>query len=194
MSLWRVKHTLSPSVEAALLSVVAAYGLFAVWYASLSPLAVPITAILATAPQAVPLDTDAWRRHDDAVRGFAFAAPPNWLIDAADPLRTRLGRSVKEIATAAAANEGILIETASLGERGEIASLAAEDFAGRRTAFYDVSVDGRLAVFAISFDNGRVKRQALYIPDGEEALVVRAASTDPAVFAALVSTITFYTP
>lgn len=194
MSLWRVKHALSPSVEAALISVVVAYGLFAVWYASLSPLIVPVTAVLATVPQPVSLDIDDWKRHDDPVRGFAFALPPLWLIDDADPSRLRLGRSPKELATASVANEGILIETVKLGEREEIANLAAEDFADARPALYDVSIDGRHSVFAIAFERSSVHRQAVYVPMGQEALVVRAASTDPAVFATLVSTIKFYKP
>ncbi len=194
MSLWRVKHALSPSVEAALISVVAAYGLFVVWYASLSPLAVPLTLVLATVPQQVSLDTDTWVRHDDPARGLAFAVPPNWLIDTADPSRIRLGRSVKELATAAAANEGILLETVALGEREEIMNLAVEDFADRRAATYEVSVDGHPSLFLIAFDKTQVQREAIYIPMGKEALVVRAAAADPAVFATLVSTIKFYTP
>lgn len=194
MSLWRVKHALSPSVEAALISAVVAYGLFVVWYASLSPLAVPVTAILATVPQPVTLDTDEWTRRDEPARGFAFALPPEWLVDDADPARVRLGRSVRELATAAAANEGILMETVSLGERAEIANLAAEDFAGTRPALYDVYVDGRHALFALTFERGRVRRQAIYVPMDAEALVIRAASTDPAVFATFVSTIKFYKP
>jgi hypothetical protein len=189
-----VKHALSPSVEATLISVVVAYGLFVVWYASLSPLVVPVTAILTTVPQAVTLDTDDWMRRDDPVRGFAFALPPHWLVDDADPSRVRLGRSAKELATASAANEGILMETLSLGEREEIANLVAEDFADARPALYDVYVDGRHSIFAITFEHYSVRRQAIYIPMGKEALVVRAASTDPAVFATLVSTIKFYKP
>ncbi|WKZ29041.1 MAG: hypothetical protein QY323_05970 [Patescibacteria group bacterium] len=194
MSLWRVKHALSPSVEAALISVVVAYGLFVVWYASLSPLAVPMTAVLATVPQPVSLDTDEWTRRDEPSRGFAFALPVGWLVDDTDPSHVRLGRSVRELATAAAANEGILMETVPLGAREEIANLVAEDFAGTRPALYDVYVDGRHALFVLTFERNRVRRQAVYVPMGEEALVIRAATTDPAVFATFVSTIKFYKP
>ncbi len=195
MSLWRVKHTLSPLVEAALVAVVAAYGLFAIWYASLAPFDVSSTALLSTVPQPVPLDIDAWTRHDVPSEGYAFAAPPDWLVEAADPARVRLGRSSKELETAPASGEGVMIGSVALADRQDVSDLAAQDFAGTRAAFYDVSVDGHPSVFAIAFENGRVKRQAIYVPAGKgSALVASAASADPAVFAAFVSTIKFYTP
>lgn len=176
------------------MGTVAVYGLFAVWYAALAPLAVPFTGLLATVPQAVPLDTDIWTRRDDPARGFAFAIPPDWLVDASDPATLRLGRSARELATAGTFNGGIVIAKDALPERQEAANAVAEDFAGSRAATYDVMVDGRPAVFAIAFENARVKRQAVYIPDGKNVIVVGAAQADPAVFAALVSTIKFYAP
>ncbi len=192
MSLWRVKHALSPAVEAALIGVVASYGLFAIWYSSLAPMAVPLTALISSVPQPVSLDTDAWSRHD--VNGFAFAVPPEWTIDTSDSTRIRLGRTIHELATAGAAGEGILLETVGLGEREEIANLVSEDFSERRPAVYDVAVDGRPSLFAISFENARVRGQAVYVPMGAQALIIRSTELDPAAFATLVSTIKFYKP
>ncbi len=192
MSLWRVKHTLSPIVEASLLGVVAAYGLFVIWYASLAPMAVPVTLSISSVPQTVTLDTDAWSRHD--ANDFAFAIPPDWRLDMSDATRIRVGRSVPELATAGAASGGVLIATVPLGDRQEIANLAAEDFSDARAASYDVGVDGRSAIFKTAFQNGRVIRQAVYVPMGRTALVIRSASVDPSVFATLVSTIKFYKP
>jgi len=192
MSLWRVKHTLSPVVEYAVVAVVASYGFLAIYFSSLQPLATATGAPALALPQPVSLDTDAWSRYDDAAFGYAFAVPPGWTADAGQPASVRIGRSAKERAEAPNEGEGIQIQAAALGERQQVENIAAADFAGMRPALYDVSVDGRPALFAVAFENARIARQAVYIPDGDLALIIRAATTDPAVFATFVSTVKFY--
>ena len=162
MSLWRVKHTEATQSPAVAL------------------------------PQAVSLDTDNWTRYDDVAYGYAFAAPLAWTVDVSDPASVRIGRSAKERWLAPNEGAGIQIQAAMLGPRQQIENVAAADFAGMRPALYDVSVDGRPALFAVAFKDARIVRQAVYIPQGDVALVVRAAATDPAVFAAFVSTVKFY--
>jgi hypothetical protein len=187
-----VKHTLSPIVEYALVAVVASYGLLAIYLVSLQPLAVatlsPVVALL----RPVSLDTDAWTRWDDQAYGYAFGAPPGWTVDQGDPASVRIGRSAKERAAAPDAGQGIQVQAATLEPRQQIENIAAADFEGLRSALYDVSVDGRPALFAIAFVNGRIRRQAVYVSLGPRALIARAAVTDPAVFSAFVSTVKFY--
>ena len=192
MSLWRVKHTLSPIVEAALIAVVASYGFLAIYLSSLQPLVEATQSPAVALPQAVSLDTDNWTRYDDVAYGYAFAAPLAWTVDVSDPASVRIGRSAKERWLAPNEGEGIQIQAVMLGPRQQIENVAAADFDGLRPALYDVSVDGHPALFAVAFKDARVFRQAVYIPQGDTALVVRAAATDPAVFAAFVSTVKFY--
>ena len=152
--------------------------------ASLSP--------IVSLPQPVTLDIDAWSRQDDAARGYAYAVPPGWTVDARDPDLIRIGRSDKERAQAPDQGEGLVIQTVPVAARQEISNLVAADFSGQRLVRYDVSIDGRSAVFAVAFENDRIRRQALYVPQGSSALVVRSATADPSVFSALVSTLKFY--
>lgn len=192
MSLWRVKHTLSPVVEYALVAMVAAYGLFGIWLSSLRPFVVASAADVTSIDEPVPLDPALWTRHDNRTLGYAFAAPPGWLVDDEDPLRVRLGRSAKELDLAGREGGGLLIEAIPLYEGKGIADAAAADHAGSRPALYDVAVDGRLSLFAAGFERGRVRRQTVYVPMGERALVIRAAALDPAAFAAFLTDIRFY--
>ena len=192
MSLWRVKHTLSPIVEYALVAVVASYGLLAIYAVSLQPLAAATLSTPTALPQPVTLDTDAWSRSDDAAYGFAFGVPPGWIADQADPSFVRIGRSAKERQAAPLDGEGMTIESVALPPRQHVENLAASDFAGGRPALYDVSVDGQEALFAIAFEDGHVSRQAVYVPRGTSVLVIRSARTEPSVFSALVSTVKFY--
>ncbi len=193
MSLWRVKHTLSPIFEAALVTVVAAYGFLAIYLASLAPMTDTSSAYAAALPQPVPLDLGLWARVDDPVHGFAFAAPPGWVVDPADPANVRLGRSGKEAASAPFSGGGMAIGIETLQPRQEIANLAAAEFAGTRPALYDVAVDGQPALFVVAFENGHVLRQAVYVAASSTAAVVlRAASADPAAFSLFVSSLTFY--
>lgn len=185
---------MSPLVEGALIAVIAAYGLLAIYFASLRPLAVATLSPSVSLATPTTLDTDAWSRHDVAPFSYAFASPPGWVVDLDDPTDVRLGRSAKEMALAPSQGEGIAIEAVGLGERQEAQNLAAEDFAGSRPALYDVSVDGVPALFAVAFENGRVRRQAVYVPLGDVVLIARAAWVDPSVFAAFVSTLKFYAP
>lgn len=192
MSLWRVKHTLSPFFEYASVGVAAAYGFLAIYLVSLRPLAVAALSPVSALPQPVSLDIDAWTRWDDQAYGYAFGAPPGWTVDQSDPASVRIGRSAKERGLAPNQGEGIQIQAAALEPRQQVENIAAADFESLRPALYDVSVDGRPALFAVAFVNGRVRREAVYIPDGGMALIARATGTDPAVFSAFVSTIKFY--
>ncbi len=191
MSLWRVKHTLSPVVEYALVGTVAAYGLFGIYLSSLRPFAVADASAVGTFREEIPLDIDAWERRDDRARGLIHGVPPGWVVDASEPDLVRLGRSTREAAMAPE-GDGILIETIALGERQEVQNVAALDFSGRRPALYDVAVDGRPALFAILFERGRVRAQAVYVPAGDAALVIRAGALDPAAFAAFLSAVKFF--
>ena len=192
MSLWRVKHTLSPVVEYALVAMVAVYGLFGIYLSALRPFVAATTSPVTSIATPVPLDPDLWTRHDDAAEGYAYAVPPGWVVDDRDPARIRVGRSAKELGIAGRDGEGLLVESIPLYEGKAIEDVVVADFAGRRPALYDVTVDGHAALFAIAFERGRVARQAVYIPLGDHALVVRAADTDPAVFAMFLSDIRFY--
>jgi len=192
MSLWRVKHTLSPVVEYALVVMVAVYGLFGIYLAAVRPFAVATTSPATSLSEPVPLDAELWVRRDNRVQGYAYAVPPGWIADDADSTAVRLGRSAKEMALAGREGEGLLVETIPLYEGKTIADAAAADFAAGRPALYDVAVDGRLSLFAAEFAGGRVLRQVAYVPMGDRALVVRAAAVDPAVFAMFLTHVRFY--
>lgn len=185
---------MSPVIEYALVATVAAYGLFGIWLSSLRPFAVALNAPSSTLHAPVTLDIDAWSRRDNRAYGYAYAVPPGWIVSAGDPAAVRLGRSIKDIGLAPADGAGILVEVAPLHERREVQNLAAEDFAGSRAALYDVAVDGVGALFAAELERGRIRRQAVYVPMGDAALVIRSAALDPAAFAAFVSTVKFYAP
>jgi hypothetical protein len=192
MSLWRVKHTLSPVVEYALVIVAAAYGLFGIYLSSLRPFVVATTEPIASVSEPVPLDPALWTRHDDKEYGYAYAVPTGWLVDDSDPARVRIGRSLKEIGLAGEDGGGVLVEVIDLYDDKRIEDVAVSDFSGRRPALYDVAIDGRPALFAIDFENGRVARQVVYVPLGKRALVIRAARTDVAAFAMFISDLKFY--
>jgi len=192
MSLWRVKHTLSPVVEYALVVMVAVYGLFGIYMAAIRPLVVASTVPVTAVPEPVPLDPELWFRRDNVGQGYAYAVPPGWQVDDGDLSAVRIGRSVKEMGMAGREGDGLLVETVPLYEGKTIVDAAASDFAFSRPALYDVSVDGRLSLFAVEFDRGRVARQVAYVPMGDRALVVRAADLDPAVFAMFLTHVRFY--
>jgi hypothetical protein len=188
-----VKHTLSPIVEYALVVVVASYGFLAIFFSSLQPLVVATLSPIVSLPQPVSLDIDTWIRHDDPAYGYAYAIPNGWTVDQTDAARVRIGRSQKERQQAPELGEGIAVDAVTLLPRQEIRNVAAADFAGQRAALYDVSVDGRSALFAAALENGLIRRQAVYISSGTTtALIVRSAFLDPAVFAAFISTVKFY--
>jgi hypothetical protein len=194
MSLWRVKHTLSPVVEYALVALVAVYGFFGIYMSSLLPFVVATNSPVTSVSEPVSLDQETWTRHDNATYGYAYASPPGWLIDDRDPAAVRLGRSSKEIESAGREGEGIIVIVTPLYEGKAVEDAAASDFYGRHPALYDVTVDGRAALFAIDFERDRVVRQAVYVPLGDRALVIRSARLDPAAFAAFLSDIRFYSP
>lgn len=194
MSLWRVKHTLSPVIEYALIALVAVYGLFGIYLSSIRPFAVATTSPVTSIPEPTSLDPELWTRHDNTVHRYAYAVPAGWAVDDDDPARVRIGRSEKELGLAGREGEGLLVETVPLYEGKAIEDVAAADFAGRRPALYDVSVDGQPALLAVEFARDRLQRQAVYVPLGDHALVVRGAHTEPAVFAMFLSHVRFYPP
>lgn len=171
--------------------MVAAYGLFGIYFSSLRPFAVASATPVGTFREEIPLDIDAWERRDDRARGFIHGVPPGWIVEASEPDRLRLGRSSREAAMAPDGG-GILVETVILGERQEVQNVAALDFAGSRPALYDVAVDGRPALFAVLVEQGRVRRQVVYVPMGSSALAIRAGALEPAAFSAFVSTLKFF--
>jgi len=199
MSLWRVKHSLSPIVEAALIAVVACYGFLAIFFDALKPHTVDMLSPIMAVRPAVSIAIDTWERHDDTVHRYAFAAPHGWIVDDRNPSAIRIGRFAKEAADAPEEEYSLLISSVPIQPRQQIENLAAADFAQARPAVYDVAMDGRPAMFAVAFENGRVSRQAVYVvltPPSDAspgtALVIRAGRLDPAVFSTLVSTLRFY--
>ena len=182
---------MSPVVEYALLATVAAYGLFGIYLSSLHPFLSATTSSISSIPEPVPLDHGFWTRYDNKVYGYAFAAPPGWIIDDRDLADLRVGRSAKELAAAGVEGEGLRIAMVPLYEGKAVEDAAAADFAGRRPALYDAVVDGREALFAIDFERGRVIRQAVYVPLGDAALTLSAARMDPPSFAAFVASVRF---
>jgi len=136
---------------------------------------------------------------NDTVHRYAFAAPHGWIVDDRNPSAIRIGRFAKEAADAPEEEYSLLISSVPIQPRQQIENLAAADFAQARPAVYDVAMDGRPAMFAVAFENGRVSRQAVYVvltPPSDAspgtALVIRAGRLDPAVFSTLVSTLRFY--
>lgn len=192
MSLWRVRHGLSPVIEYALVALTIVYGLFAIYLASLKPLEVAFVADVRSLPRPVTLDLDAWERSENVAYGYSYAIPPGWIIVSDDGSRVVLARDFKRSWLAGHDGaEGLVIEVLPLGPRQEVQNVAAEEFRGLRPALYDVAVDGRDSLFAVSFDGGRLERQAVYVPAEGRAYVVRGGATDPAVFAVFVSSIAF---
>jgi hypothetical protein len=185
-----MKHTLSPTIEYALVALVAVYGLFALYLASVEPFAVITTADIRSLRPRVDLDTDTWERRVDLDEDYVYGLPPGWIVDASDPARIRLAPSLRHLPVAGVGT-GLVVEALTLGERRQIENVAAEEFAGRRPALYDVSVDGHEGLFVVDFEGRRLRRQVVYVPRDGRALVVRGGTTDPAAFAAFVSTIKF---
>lgn len=173
--------------------VTALTGAVAIYLSSLSPFVTLTTADIRSWSPPVTLDTDAWTRFRNPAYGYEYGAPPGWIAVADDPADVKIARS-----PGAAIRFGdapvMSVETRALGERLQPENIAVQDFAGTRPALYDVGVNGREGLFAISFRNGRVRDQAVYLPMGDVLYVFRGGNVDPAVFSAFVSTIKFFTP
>ncbi len=183
---------MSPVVETSVVVLAAAYGFFAIYLASVHPFVVLTTADIRSIPEPITLDTDLWERHENAERGYQYAVPPGWIVDDADPGRVVSARARGRLPEAREGGEGLMIEVLELGPRQEPENVAVADFAGRRPALYDVSVYGQGGLFAIAFEDGRVSRQAVYVPIGEKLYVFRGGKFDPAAFSAFVSTVRFF--
>jgi hypothetical protein len=169
-------------------------GVFGIYAQSLRPLAVETTALITALSSEIDLDTDAWDRHRLEAQGIQFAVPPGWRVSADDPDRVVAAESPRVIAAPGVAGRALLIERSEMGPRRQPENVAAEDFAGRRPALYDVGVDGHEALFVVSFRRGRVDRQAVYLEKDGRLLVFRGDGLDPAAFSSFVSTIRFFTP
>jgi hypothetical protein len=191
MSLWRVKHTLTPFVEHALVLLAACYGAAAIYFASLHPLVVATTADIRSVPPPIGLDTDAWPRYENVPRGYQFALPPEWRVDERDPNRVTAAYGATG-ARGLADPRRFEIEVVDLSERQEAENVAAGEFVGQRPALYDVGVYGKSGLFAVAFADGRVVNQVVYVPIGRSLYVFRGGSVDPAVFAAFVSSVKFF--
>ncbi|HTK60127.1 MAG TPA: hypothetical protein VL283_02885, partial [Candidatus Baltobacteraceae bacterium] len=127
MSLWRVKHTLSPVVEYALVALVAVYGFFSIYMSSLRPFIAATTSPVTAIPEPVSLDPESWTRRDDAAIGYAYAIPAGWVVDDRDPAAVRIGRSTKALELAGREGEGILVVSIPLYEGKGIEDAAAAD-------------------------------------------------------------------
>ena len=189
MSLWKVRHPYSPFIEGALIALAVAYGIFAIYLASVKPLVVALTSDIGNAPAPITLDTDEWSRSTNVESRYLFGVPKGWIVEASNAQRVAVGRSRQAIL----AREGgaIVIETRAIGDRNQIENIAADEIADARPALYDVSVHGRPGLFAVEFENGRIVRQTVYVQVGERVHIIRAGSMDPAAFSAFVSTVKF---
>jgi len=189
MSLWKVRHPYSPFIEGALIALAVAYGIFAIYLASVKPLVVALTSDSGNAPAPITLDTDEWSRSTNVESRYLFGVPKGWIVEASNAQRVAVGRSRQAIL----AREGgaIVIETRTIGDRNQIENIAADEIADARPALYDVSVHGRPGLFAVEFENGRIVRQTVYVQVGERVHIIRAGSMDPAAFSAFVSTVKF---
>lgn len=185
-----MKHTLSPVVEYGLVALVACYGFFAVYMTSLHPFVEEIASPVRSVVPSPALDTDLWRRRDDFAHGLIYGVPPGWVVEERGAARVVLAPSLRHLPEAGAGGQGMQIERVPLPD-GQSERLAAVEFAGLAPALYDVTVDGRQGLFAVAFANGRIRAQAVYVPDGDEMLVLRGGPADPAVFSAFVSTVKF---
>lgn len=192
MSLWKVRHGLTPPVEYALVALTVAYGLFAIYLATIKPLEVAFVSDVRNLPTQVPLVVDSWERCENVPFGYTYAIPPGWVADGPDSSRLRIARYEKQLLTAGrAGREGITVEVVPLEPEQGVEDLAFAEFQGRRPALYDVGVDGRPALFVIDFRGSKIDRQSVYVPAEGRAYVIRGGATDPAVFSAFISSIEF---
>ena len=187
MSIWRVTHSYSRVVEASLIALALAYGIFAIYLASLRPLVVALTADIRNVPEPVSLDTDAWQRATNVSERYLFGVPIGWRVSSPYESRVEVSRAGKT----SISREVIVIETKPIGDRNQVENIAADDFVGSRPALYDVAVHGRPGLFAVAFDEGRIVRQSVYVQVGERMHVFQTGAMDPAAFSTFISTVKF---
>jgi len=189
MSIWKVRHPYSPVIEAALVALALAYGIFAIYLASLRPLVVALTADIRSVPPAIPLDTDEWERATNVGSRYVFGIPKGWHVEASNAQRVVVSR--KPQMTPDLSADAIVIETRLIGERNQIENIAAVEYEGARPALYDVAVHGRPGLFAVEFDGRRIVRQTVYVQVGDRVHIFRTGALDPAAFSAFISTVKF---
>jgi len=189
MSLLRVKHTLSPTLEKSLVVLVLAYGVFAIYLASIKPLVVLTTASIGTVREDISLDTDSWDRARNDTHRYIFAIPDGWVFDATDPDSVILASGEGYLLNGK--GDRITIDLQPLGERNQIENIAVSELVGERPALYDVGVHGKIGLFAVTFKNKRIAEQTVYVDLDEKVMIIRGGSLDPAAFSAFISTIKF---
>ena len=193
MSLWRVRHNLTPFVEKSLIIVAVLAGLTVIYFAQAASLAVAFTWPISSVPGPITLDVDAWSRTRNAAYAYDYAVPPGWVTDDSDPSRVIVANS--RLALLSGSQGSVLtLEIRKLGERQKVEDLVAGDFADARATTYAISVSGHPGIFALTFENGRIARQSAYIQRDRDILAVRGDELDPAVFATFVSNIKFFIP
>jgi hypothetical protein len=193
MSLWRVKHNLTPFVEKSLVAVAVLAGLAVVYVAQATPLAVPLTWPVNSVPGPISLDVDSWSQARNDVYSYDYSVPPGWLTDTSDPSHVVVAQDRLAL-KAGFYGSALTLDLRELGLRQQVENLAAADFAGVRVATYDISVSGYSGLFVIAFENGRPARQSAYLVRGRNVLVVRGDWLDPTVFSTFVSNLKFFTP
>ena len=191
MSLWRVKHSLSPIVEKSLITVVLAYGVFAIYLASIHPLVTLTTSLITTLHHPVSLDTDTWTREKNRVHRFLYGVPNGWLVDDSDPSRITIARSADFKKYGGKYVPQIIMEVGPIGERNQVENIAARELVGKRPALYDVGVHGRPGLFAVTFNGRTIIDQNVYVQIGKKVIIFRGRSIDPSVFSAFISTVKF---
>lgn len=189
MSLWRVKHTLSPLLEKSLIALVLAYGFFAIYYASVRPLVVLSTGEIRSVQTQMSLDTDVWERERNDALNYLYAIPPGWAVNDADPAHLVLASGKGHLLSGKGSQ--IEIEALPVGDRIQAENVAVTELMGKRPALYDVGVHGRSGLFAVTFKNRRVHEQTVYVEVEDHVLIFRGGSMDPAAFSAFVSTVKF---
>lgn len=189
MSIWKVRHSLSPIIEASLIALALAYGVFVIYLASVKPLVVALTPDVRSVPAPLSLDTDEWIRATNVSARYVFGIPKGWTVDDSDTNRIIVGRNLRALRKPA--NNAIIIETRMLGERNQIENIAVAELSDSRPALYDVAVHGRPGLFSVEFLGNRIMRQTVYVQSGRKVHIIRAGSLDPAVFSAFISTMKF---
>jgi len=194
MSLWRVRHGLSPASEAALLVLAASVGILAIWVASLRPFAYPATIAIRSLTSPVSLDTDTWARGTNDAYGYAYGVPKDWVVDDASSTKVIIARNRLALGAPSYFGGQMTVSVRELAPGEDAATVAAQEFAEQQPALYDVAVAGHPGIFAVAFSRGHVATQAVYVPKDGRVYIFHGDGLDPAVFSTFISTIKFFTP
>lgn len=189
MSLWKVRHSLSPVIEASLIALAMSYGIFIIYLASVRPLVVAITSDIRSVPVAISLDTDEWDRATNVGSRYLFGIPSGWVIETSSEQRVAIARNHQVLDSQG--DDMIVIETRLIGERNQVENIAAAEFSDVRPALYDIAVHGRSGLFSVEFNRGRISKQTVYVQVGDRVHIIRSGGMDPAAFSTFISTIKF---